>query len=261
MESEVSEEVLKYTVKDTVAEVVLNRPKQYNSFNNKLRKDLPELLDSLEASPDVRVVLIRGSGPGFTAGADLNENFPPPISEHLQNEYKPIFDKIVSSRLLYVAAVHGSAAGIGAALAMACDLMIMSETAKISLVFSNIGLVPDGGATWFLQHAMGYRKALQLIVEGGHIKSEECLKYGLVNKVVPDGELHNESTRWVKELSERAPLATAASKRLLRKSFNFSYEQAFIAEALEQDRVSISEDFANAREAFFKKTKPVFKGK
>ena len=256
-----SEEILKYTINGSVAEVILSRPKQYNSFNSKLRQDLPELLDSLEESPDVRVVLITGSGPGFTAGADLNENFPPPISEHLQTEYKPIFDRIVSSRLLYVAAVHGSAAGIGAALAMACDLMIMSETSKISLIFSNIGLVPDGGATWFLQHAMGYRKALQLIVEGGHIKSEECLKYGLANKVVPDHDLKNASMSWAKELSERAPLATAASKRLLRKSFNSSYEQAFMAEALEQDKVSISEDFVSAREAFFKKTKPIFKGK
>ena len=76
---------------------------------------------------------------------------------------------------------------------------------------------------------MGYRKALQLIVEGGHIKSEECLKYGLANKVVPDNDLMNESMSWAKELSERAPLATAASKRLLRKSFNSSYEQAFMA--------------------------------
>jgi 2-(1,2-epoxy-1,2-dihydrophenyl)acetyl-CoA isomerase len=261
LESEVSDEVLKYTIKDSVAEVILHRPKQYNSFNNKLRKDLPELLDSFETSLDVRVVLICGSGPGFTAGADLNEIFPPPISEHLQTEYKPIFDKIVSSRLLYVASVHGSAAGIGAALAMACDLLIMSETAKISLIFSNIGLVPDGGTTWFLQHALGYRKALQLIVEGGHIKAGECLKYGLANKVVSDDELKSESRRWAKELSERAPLATAASKRLLRKTFNSSYEQAFISEALEQDKVSISEDFANAREAFFKKVKPVFQGK
>ena len=255
-----SEDVLKFSIKDSVAEVILNRPKQYNSFNQKLRKDLPELLDKLELLPEIRVVIIQGAGPGFTAGADLNESFPPPISEHLKTEYKPIFDRIVSSRLLYIASVHGSAAGIGAALAMVCDLLIMSKKAKISLIFSNIGLVPDGGATWFLQHALGYRKALELIVEGGQLNADECFRSGLANKVVSDTYLKSEALRWAVELSRRAPLATSAAKRLLRKTFESSFEQAFVEESLEQDKVSISQDFINAREAFFKKEKPVFKG-
>lgn len=256
-----SDEVIKHAIVGSVAEIILSRPKQYNSFNIKLRSDLLMILSKLESDPNIRVVILRGSGPGFSAGADLTEPFPPPISEHLEKDYKPIFDVIVKSKNIYIAAVHGSAAGIGAALAMVCDFIIMSETAKLSMVFSNIGLIPDGGSTLFLQQALGYRKALQLIVEGNHIDAKECLKYGLVNKVVSEESIENETFNWAEKLSERAPLAAAAAKRLLRKSSNLNFEEAFIAEASEQDALSVSEDFANARNAFFKKEKPVFKGK
>ncbi len=256
-----SEECLTFLITDSVAEVTLNRPKQYNAFNNKLREDLPELLEKLEGMQKVRVVVIRGSGPGFTAGADLNEGFPPPISKHLEKEYKPIFDKIVNSRLLYVASVHGSAAGIGSALALACDFLIMSKSAKLSMIFSNIGLVPDGGATWLLEKALGYRQALQLVVEGGKLSSDECVKCGLANKVVSDDKLYEESKKWAHLLASRPPLASAAAKRLLRKAPSYSYEEAFMAEAFEQDKVSVSEDFSNAVTSFFKKEKPIFKGK
>ena len=256
-----SDEVLKHSINGSVAEIILCRPKQYNSFNSNLRKDLANQIKYFEGLPDLRVVVLRGSGPGFTAGADLKDNFLPPISTHLKDEYKPIFDGIVSSRLLYVAAVHGSAAGIGAALAMVCDMLIMGESAKLSMIFTNIGLVPDGGATWLLIHALGYRRALQLVVEGGQISANKCLEFGLANRVVGDDNLKIESMDWAKNLAERAPLATAASKRLFRKSFKQTYDQAFMAEAFEQDAVSISEDFLNARESFFKKQPPVFKGR
>ena len=255
-----SEECLTFLITDSVAEITLNRPKQYNAFNSKLRKDLPELLEKLESMREVRVVVIRGSGPGFTAGADLNEGFPPPISEHLEKEYKPIFDQIVKSRLLYVASVHGSAAGIGSALALACDFLIMSKSAKLSMIFSNIGLVPDGGATWLLEKALGYRQALQLVVEGGKLSSDECVQCGLANKVVEDDKLHEESSKWAHLLASRPPLASSAAKRLLRKAPSCSYDEAFMAEAFEQDKVSVSEDFKNAVISFFKKEKPTFKG-
>ena len=255
-----SEQVVKLNIRGSVAEVILTRPKQYNAFNNKLRRDLPELLDKLEAKDNLRVVIIRGSGPGFTAGADLTEGFPPPISTHLKNDYKPIFDKILGSRLLYIAGVHGSAAGIGAALAMACDFLVMTETAKVSMIFSNIGLVPDGGSTWFLYQALGYRRALEVIVEGRHLSASECLKSGLANKIFSEKGFEDELLKWAQALSERSPLAAAGAKRLLRGCFNSSYDQAFIAESLEQDIVSVSKDFFNASEAFLKKRKPNFKG-
>ncbi len=256
-----SKEFLKYTVSASVAEIELFRPKQYNSFNEVLRKELVDTIKELEKMDGIRVVILRGSGPGFTAGADLNEPFPPPISQHLKDEYKPIFEAIANSRLLIIAAVHGSAAGIGAALAMVCDFLIMAESSRISIIFSNIGLVPDGGATWFLYQALGYKKALQLIVEGGYLSAKDCKKYGIANKVVKDDQLASDARKWADALSERAPLANEAAKRLLRRVSEKTYVEAFISEALEQDKVSISEDFQNARIAFLKKLKPKFSGK
>ena len=256
-----SKEFLKYTVSASVAEIELFRPKQYNSFNEVLRKELVDTIKELEKMDGIRVVILRGSGPGFTAGADLNEPFPPPISQHLKDEYKPIFEAIANSRLLIIAAVHGSAAGIGAALAMVCDFLIMAESSRISIIFSNIGLVPDGGATWFLYQALGYKKALQLIVEGGYLSAKDCKKYGIANKVVKDDQLASDARQWADALSERAPLANEAAKRLLRRVSEKTYVEAFISEALEQDKVSISEDFQNARIAFLKKLKPKFSGK
>ena len=254
-------EFLSCTVDGSTAEIKLARPKQYNSFNAGLRRELVDTIKELEDRDEVRLIILRGSGPGFTAGADLNEPFPPPISEHLECEYRPIFEAINNSKLLIIAAVHGSAAGIGAALAMTCDFLIMSESARISVIFSNIGLVPDGGSTWFLHQALGYRKALQLVVEGGYLSAADCLQYGIANKVVKDSELEVESKKWADALSKRAPLANEAAKRLLRAVSNKSYGEAFESEALEQDKLSVSEDFHNARIAFLKKVKPKFMGR
>ena len=120
--------------------------------------------------------------------------------------------------------------------------------------------MPDGGATWLLEKALGYRQALQLIIEGGALGSDDCLKFGLANKVVADEKLHEQSKEWARLLASRPPLANSAAKRLLRKAPSINYDEAFLAESLEQDNVSISKDFHNAVSAFFKKQKPVFKG-
>ena len=252
---------LEFFVENRIATIVLSRPDSYNSFNQKLRKELRSVLMKIEEDPEVLIVLLKGKGKGFSAGADLNEPFPPPISEHLEVEYKPIFEMIIKSRLLFISVVHGSAAGISSALAMVCDFMIMGKDAKISLIFSNIGLVPDGGATWLLERAMGYKKALEVIVEGKHISAEECLKFGLANKIVDEKDLDHEAKKWASSLSKRAPLAFSASKKLLRKVSSIDYVSSFHEEAKLQDKMSISKDFFNARTAFLKKQKPIFEGK
>ncbi len=255
------EKNLEYFVENKVATIILKRPKSYNSFNKKLREELITVLDIIEDDPLILVAIIKGSGNGFSAGADLNEPFPLPISKHLDTDYKPIFKKIINSRLLYIAVVHGSAAGIASSLAMSCDFLIMANDAKISLVFSNVGLVPDGGATWLLQKALGYKKALEIIVEGKHLSAKECLNCGLANKVFENEKLHDEALTWAISLSKRAPLVMSAAKKLLRMSSEINYFDSFNEEANFQDIMSTSEDFHNARISFLKKQKPVFKGK
>ena len=133
--------VISLNIDNGLAQVLLKRPSQYNSFSKDLRYGLARILNQIEKDPSVRVVILRGDGPGFCAGADLTEPPESPLPEQLENEYKPIFEQLVNGEKLYIAAVHGSAAGIGAALALACDFLVMSEKSRLSLIFSNIGLI------------------------------------------------------------------------------------------------------------------------
>ena len=160
-----------------------------------------------------------------------------------------------------IAQVHGSAAGIGAALALVCDLVIMSEDAYMYLAFAAIGLVPDGGLNWLLFNALGPRRAFEIITEGKKIPASECLPLGMCNEVVPAEELDSAVLNRAAKLSSGAPLAQAAVKKLLRQMSELSYSQAINAEAELQQALAESEDCRNAVAAFFKKEKPVFKGK
>ena len=253
--------VISLNIDNGLAQVLLKRPNQYNSFSKDLRYELARILNQIENDPSVRVVILRGDGPGFCAGADLTEPPESPLPEQLENEYKPIFEQLVNGEKLYIAAVHGSAAGIGAALALACDFLVMSEKSRLSLIFSNIGLIPDGGANWSLCKKLGYGKALEIIIKGEHISSFDCEKYGLANKVFSEEQFIEETQDWAGELVKRSPLAMIEAKRLLRLAQKSSYWDIFDAEAEAQGRLAKTQDFHNAVEAFFNKKKPVFLGK
>ena len=247
-------------ITDHVVEVLINRPENYNTFNTKLRLILTENLQKIDQNKDVRIVILRGEGPGFCAGADLNDGGQMPPSKQLLDEYFPIFETISKSQKLYIAAVHGSAAGIGTALAMNCDFTVMAASSRISMVFSNIGLVPDGGATYLLQKSLGYRKALEVIVSGSHLSAEECLNYGLANKIFEDGSFIDDVRNWAEELSQRSPLAASAAKQVMREDTFKAFCDRFTHEAREQDNLMLSNDFKAAVESFFKKEKPTFTG-
>ena len=253
--------VISLNIDNGLAQVLLKRPSQYNSFSKELRHQLARMLSQIEEDQSVRAVIIRGDGPGFCAGADLTEPPGSPLPDQLQNEYKPIFEQVVNGKKLYIAAVHGSAAGIGAALALACDFLVMSEKSRLSLIFSNIGLIPDGGAHWSLCEKLGYNKALEIIVKGEHISSADCEKYGLANKVFFEERFTEETQDWALELVKRSPLAMIEAKKLLRLAQKSSYWDIFDAEAEAQGRLAKTQDFQNAVEAFFNKKKPVFLGK
>jgi len=195
------------SINAAVATITLNRPKAFNAFNAQLRRELLKTVQDLEANAAVRVVVIRGNGPGFCAGADLGEGFPDPISEQIEAEYKPFLMAIAESRKIYIAQVHGTAAGIGAALAMSCDLMTMADTASIYMAFAAVALVPDGGNTWFLLRAMGYARALAAILEGTKIPASDCLTYGIANRLFAPDQLDAETVDWASKLAKGAPLA------------------------------------------------------
>ena len=255
------EDVLLIERRDAVAIVTLNRPKVFNAFNAGLRSALNEAVATLEADPDIRVVVLRGEGPGFSAGADLGEGVPDDVTAMIEEEYKPFLTGIAASEKVWIASVHGSAAGIGGALAMTCDLCIMAEDASIYLAFAAIGLIPDGGSTWLLLNAMGYRRAFETIAEGRKIPAAECVALGLANRTAPAHEVHGIAVQWAGEMAARSPLALKSAKRVLRKVGSMSYADAISLEAREQMPLTKSEDFRDAVASFFAKKKPVFRGR
>ena len=246
---------------DPIAVVTLNRPAVRNAFNAQMRSAFAEAVRSVNDDPGIRFAVLRGAGAGFSAGADLPEEFAGSISAQIENEYKPFLTGIAEAETIWIASVHGAAAGIGGALAMACDLNVMADDASIYLAFAAIGLIPDGGATWQLLNAMGYRRALETVIEGKRIPAADCLAYGLANKVVPADRVHDEALAWARSLSAGAPLAQAAAKRVLRHIGRMRLQDAITLEARKQQGLVESQDFRDAVAAFFARRKPEFHGR
>jgi 2-(1,2-epoxy-1,2-dihydrophenyl)acetyl-CoA isomerase len=244
-----------------VATVTLNRPQVYNAMDTHMRSALAEAIRTVDADPAVRIVILRGEGPGFCAGADLGEDVSDSAADQLETEYKPILMAIAASPKIWMAAIHGSAAGIGCALALNCDLLVMAEDANIYLAFAAIGLVPDGGANWLLLQAMGYARALETVIEGRRVPAGECVAIGLANRLAPPGLAFEWALEWANSLARGAPLAQAAAKRILRRVGGVDYGTAITMEAGEQQVLSASEDFRAGVAAFFAREKPEFRGR
>lgn len=244
-----------------VSIVTLNRPEVFNAFNADLRARLKEAIEEINADPGTRIAVLRGAGPGFCAGADLKEGLAENVTEQIEREYKPFLMAIVSSPKLWIACVHGSAAGIGGALAMACDLTVMDAKSNMYLAFAAIGLIPDGGITWQLVRAMGRKRAIETIVEGRRISADECLRHGIANRIAPEGRAFRVACDWAKELSAGAPQAQAAAKRALNAAMGLSLEEAISLEAQLQYGLTQSRDFRDGVAAFLGKRSPVFTGR
>jgi len=249
-------------VSNRVATITLNSPNTLNALHQKMRLELIDAVQKVEVDNDVRIVVLTGEGRGFCAGADLSEGMRGYSSfvDQCAAEYEPWLMAIHNSKKLYVAAVNGAAAGIGAAMAMNCDLVVMAEDAYFYQAFSAIGLMPDGGATWQLLQKLGYHRAIDMAVNAGRLTAEECFRLGLANRVVSPKGLKEEAQNWAEEMADGAPLAQAAVKNLMRKAYSMSYEEVVNQEAIDQSALIQSEDSLNAVSAFFAKKKAVFKG-
>lgn len=253
---------LGYSVDGAVAAVSLSRPDALNAVDAQMRAELPVALARAADDPEVRVVLLRGEGRAFSAGADLKEDLRKvDITRVLVDEYKPSFDLIVGMEKPVLSVIAGSAAGISLALALACDLTIMADDAFLLSPFSTISLIPDGGTTFLLVRQLGYRRAFEYAAEARRIDAQNALETGLVNRVVPAAQLDEAAATWARCLAERAPLALAHTKRVMRYAAAHSYEETFAEEARVQALCLQSEDFSEGREAFLDKRKPRFSGR
>ncbi|MEP1208964.1 MAG: enoyl-CoA hydratase-related protein [Rhizobiaceae bacterium] len=256
-----SDDVLLLDTDGPVATITLNRPKQFNALDGELRAKLRQVVAMVDADDSIRIVILKGTGRGFCAGADLGAGLDHPLDAHIEREYMPSLLGIAESPKIWIAQVHGTAAGIGAAYAMNCDFVTMADNATIYMAFAAIALIPDGGNTQLLLQNMGYHRALQTVLEGRKVPAQECLECGIANKIFSEEQLDAKTMEWAQSLALGAPLSMTAAKQLLRSVGSMSYGEAISAEGKAQTPLAHSDDFKEGVQAFFDKRKPVFKGK
>lgn len=254
-------DIVRYEQRGAVAIITLHRPDAMNSFNTELRADLEAAIQKAGDDDSVRVIVLTGEGRTFSAGADLKAGIDRDVTEILQKEYRPIQEAIANIPKPVIAAVPGSAAGIGLSIALHCDLLVMADNAFLLSPFTTISLIPDGGLNWLLVHQLGYRRAFQLSIESERIPAARCVELGLANKAVPPDELMPAAIEWAEALAERAPLSIAATKKVMRFAANANWGEAYDMEAKFQGELLGSDDNKEGIQAFFDKRKPNFTGK
>lgn len=258
-------ETILYEQQDAVALLTLNRPERRNAMNRELNRDLLAGFQQAAADDQIRAVLVTGAGKGFCSGADLSvfqtQPTPDQFYEAIISSYQPLMETIVQMRKPVIAAVNGVAAGAGASLALACDLRLMAHDGSMMMAFSNIGLLPDAGATWLLTRLVGYSRAFEIAAEGNRIPAERCLELGLTNKIVPAEQLLTIGLAWARKLAERPTLALGLTKQAMQFAERSDLSSTIEYEARLQKQTAASHDFTEGVMAFIQKREPRFQGK
>ena len=256
-----SYETISIEIENKVATITINRSKMMNAFNEQLIWDMGAATDLVKNDDQIRALVITGEGRGFSAGADLTERDTSwkDTKDALVRGYSPFLKNIIEMPKPVIGSINGAAAGIGAALAMACDLRIMAKDAYIMSVFSNIALVPDGGLSFLLTRAIGYSRAFEYAIEAKKIQSDECLALGIANKVVELDDLVSETKKWAEHLAKRSPQALSHTKRLMNASVIKSYDEIFAEEAEIQNNIFGSPENMEGVNAFLEKRDADFK--
>lgn len=257
-------EVIKTNLRNGVSEIILNRPKAYNSFNREMALAFQEALDVANQDELVRAIVIRGEGKAFCAGQDLlevtDQSQNPGFKKILEEHYGPIIKKIRSTQKPIIAAVNGVAAGAGANIALACDIVVAAENASFIQAFSAIGLIPDSGGTFFLPRLIGFQKASSLAMLGDKISASEAEKLGMIYKVFSNEDFDLEVANLAKKLALMPTKGLALTKQAFNASFSNNLEEQLALESKLQIEASETSDYAEGVAAFVEKRKPNFKG-
>ena len=251
-----------FEIRDAVGYITLSRPDKYNAFNREMALLMQEKLDECK-SKEVRCVYITGTGKAFCSGQDLEEVVDPkgPKIEHIVGEhYNPIVTRIRQLEKPVIAAVNGVAAGAGANIALACDVVIAAQGASFVQAFSKIGLIPDSSGTFFLPRLIGWQKASALMLLGDKVSAEEAERMGMIYKVFPNETFEEEANKIAVTLMSMPTKGLALTKQLLDNSFYNDLEEQLQDEVIYQQRAGRTKDFKEGVQAFLEKRKPNFKG-
>ncbi|WP_307182189.1 enoyl-CoA hydratase/isomerase family protein [Streptomyces canus] len=258
---------VRHIVDGQVSYITLDRPEVLNALTPGQRDLLVELLGRASADPDVRAVVLTGTGRGFCAGADLRgtsgagERVAGDVARTLRLGAQRLIAAVLDCEKPVIAAVNGTAAGLGAHLAFACDLVLAAESAKFIEVFVRRGLVPDGGGAYLLPRLIGPRRAKELMFFGEPLTAREAERLGLVNRVLEDEELTKTARAWAERLATGPTRALALTKQLVNASLDTDRATAFAAEAAAQEINMTTQDAQEGVASFVERRSPEYRGR
>jgi 2-(1,2-epoxy-1,2-dihydrophenyl)acetyl-CoA isomerase len=256
-------ETIDFKADGPIARITLNRPDRLNSFTAQMHEELRDALGNLG---DCRVVILTGAGRGFCAGQDLNDRAVAPgeavdLGVTVESFWNPLIRTLTSMPQPVIARVNGVAAGAGANIAFACDMVIAAKSAKFIESFSAIGLIPDSGGTWHLPRLAGQARALGLALTGEPLPADKAAEWGMIWKAVDDDALDAETDALANKLASLPPLGLAATKEMIRSSWQYSLDEELDRQAGAMRRLGFTEDYREGVAAFLEKRKPNFTGR
>jgi 2-(1,2-epoxy-1,2-dihydrophenyl)acetyl-CoA isomerase len=261
-----SYETIMFEVDSGVARLTLNRPDKLNSFNTQMHGEVRQALSSIPES-GARVLVLTGAGRGFCAGQDLSDRAVAPgsqrvdLGESLENRYNPLVLTLHSLAMPVIAAVNGVAAGAGANIALACDIVIAARSANFVQAFSKLGLIPDSGGTWFLPRLVGDARAMGLTLLGNKLPAEQAAAWGLIWQCVEDAELAATVDAMARQFAAAPTRGLAATKNALRRSWQNTFKEQLDVERDVQRELGRSSDYAEGVAAFTEKRSARFTGR
>lgn len=252
-----------FTNSGGIARLTLNRPDRLNSFTVEMHEEVANALDALE---DARVLVLTGTGRGFCAGQDLNDRAVAPggaadLGESLEERYNPLIRRLTALPMPVIARVNGVAAGAGANIALACDIVVAAKSSKFIQSFANIGLVPDSGGTWVLPRLVGQARALGLALTGEAIDAKQAAEWGMIWKAVDDDALDAEVDALAAKFAAAPTAGLAKIKAMIRESWRNDLPTHLDRERDSQRALGAGTDYREGVAAFMEKRKPNFTGK
>lgn len=252
---------IELAIADGVASLTFNRPDKLNSFTTEMHAEVREALTTIQADTSVRCLLITGNGRGFCAGQDLaDEVASADIGATVERDYNPLVRSLTTLPMPVICAVNGIAAGAGANIALACDIVLAARSASFIQAFCKIGLVPDSGGTWTLPRVVGHARAMALTLLGDKISAEKAESWGMIWKCVDDADLMPEALKLAKHLATQPTKGLAMTKQAIHAAGTNTLDQQLNLERDLQAAAAASDDFKEGVNAFLEKRAPAFKG-
>lgn len=251
-------------IENGIAKITLDRAEKFNSFVRSMALAFQAALDQVADDQNVRCVVITGNGRAFCAGQDLQEATDPngpPLSKIVGEHYNPIITRLRNIPKPVIAAVNGVAAGAGANIALACDIVVAASSASFIQAFSKIGLIPDSGGTYTLPRLIGMQRASALMMLGDKVSATDALSMGMIYKVFPDETFVDEVHKLALTLAQMPTYGLALTKQALNQTFDHTFEQQLHLEDQLQTLAGHSDDYREGTSAFLEKRAPIFKGK